>query len=265
MPLTIQNHRLVNVPYVPAKLTGPPITPEILVMHYTATLLGAPVVQAFAAANAAASAHLVLDVDGAFTQMVPFNRRAAHAGASSWKGRPACNGFSIGIEVVNPGPLHQTETGYVETIRRRPWTGDVVHAKHKNGCAFIHWAAYSAEQVDALLEVTRLLVETYSLVDVVGHDDVAPRRKIDPGPAFPLGTFRAVLGERDHDSGDESVTTTMLNVRTGPGVGHTTVTGSPLAKGTAVEVVEVDGSWSLVRTPDVTIEGWVFSRYLTAR
>lgn len=262
MPLTIQNHRLAGVPYVQAKLSGPKITPEILVMHYTATLAGAPVVAAFAAPSAAASVHLVLDVDGSFTQMVPFDQRAAHAGVSSWKGRPACNHFSIGIEVVNPGPLYQTEDGYVETIRRRPWQGEVVHAKHKNGSAFIHWAAYSAEQVDALAEVTRLLVATYSLVDVVGHDDVAPRRKIDPGPAFPLQTFRALLGERDQDGGDESVTTTMLNVRAGPGVHHPTVTGSPLAKGSVVEVVEVDGNWSLVRTPDAATEGWVFSRYL---
>ncbi len=265
MTLKITNHRLDGIPFVAATLTGPQIVPEILVVHYTATLLGPPVVQAFAAPNAAASAHLVLDLDGAFTQMVPFNRRAAHAGPSSWKGRPSCNGYSIGIEVVNPGPLHQTETGYVETIRRRPWRGDVVHAKHKNGGPFIHWAAYSEAQLDALEEVTRVLVDAYSLVDVVGHDDIAPRRKIDPGPAFPLSALRAALRERDGDGGDESVTTTVLNVRSGPGTNHPPVAGSPFPKGQVVEVVEVDGAWSLVRTSDASIEGWVFSKYLAPR
>jgi N-acetylmuramoyl-L-alanine amidase len=262
MPLSIDNHRLVGVPYFQARLSGPTIAPEILVIHYTATLVGPPVVQAFASPSAGASAHLVLDIDGTFTQMVPFNQRAAHAGPSTWRGRPSCNGFSIGIETVNPGPLHRTPIGYVETIRRRPWTGDVVHAKHKNGGPYAHWAAYSEAQLDALEEITHLLFQEYSLVDVVGHDDIAPRRKIDPGPAFPLSSLQAIFGERNTDGGDEYRTTTILNVRSGPGTNHPPVNGSPFPQGKVVEVIEVGGNWSLVRTPDAEIEGWVFAQYL---
>lgn len=262
--MKIVDHQLDEATFRPAHQRGAPIVPELLVIHYTATLGALGVIQAFEAKTAKASAHLVVDLDGTVTQMVEFNRWAAHAGASTWRGKDGCNNFSIGIELVNPGPLYRTGDGYVETIRRRPWNGGVVHARHKNGGGFEHWAAYPAAQLDRLKEIAELLVETYSLKDIVGHDDVAPGRKIDPGPAFPLRDLKALLGDRQENGANVYRTTTVLNVRSGAGTQHGLVAGSPLPPNTFVELIDADGPWRLIRTPNAEIEGWCFGQYLAA-
>jgi N-acetyl-anhydromuramoyl-L-alanine amidase len=98
------------------------------------------------------SAHLVIERTGAITQYVDFNRRAWHAGISSWEGRDVCNDFSIGIEL--------------EGTEDRP---------------------FEARQYEMLEAVLGALFETYprlSLERVVGHQDIAPERKWDPGPCF---------------------------------------------------------------------------------
>lgn len=98
------------------------------------------------------SAHLLIRRDGGIVQFVPFQRRAWHAGASSWRGRVACNDYSIGIEL--------------EGTDDRP---------------------YTAHQYDVLGGVLRALLDTYPRLDartIAGHCDVAPGRKTDPGPAF---------------------------------------------------------------------------------
>ena len=260
--MSVSNHLWTGATFTPAHLRRQVIVPELLVVHYTATLDAVGVIQTFAAKAAKASAHLVIDTDGSVTQMVEFNRWAAHAGKSSWRGRPACNGFSIGVELVNPGPLYRTADGYVETIRRRPWTGEVAHARHKHGGLFQHWAVYPAAQLDRLHEIAAALVEDYHLKDIVGHDDISPGRKIDPGPAFPLRELKALLGDRQLDGENDYRTTTVLNVRTGPGTHFPLVAGSPLAAGTFVEIIHAEPTWSLVRTPDAQVEGWCFGQYL---
>ena len=98
------------------------------------------------------SSHLLVARDGGLTQFVKFTDRAWHAGESSYLGRPACNDFSIGIELEG-----------VDEI------------------------AYSAEQYDALAEAVAALCDAYprlSASRVVGHSDISPGRKTDPGPAF---------------------------------------------------------------------------------
>lgn len=96
------------------------------------------------------SAHLLLRRDGAMTQYVPFHRRAWHAGQSVYLGRSRCNDFSVGIE------LEGTDT-----------------------------MPYSDSQYYRLASVINMLRKTYPTVkDIVGHADIAPGRKTDPGPAF---------------------------------------------------------------------------------
>jgi len=111
------------------------------------------------------------------------------------------------------------------------------------------------------------LFATYGLLDVVGHDDIAPARKTDPGPAFPMDSLRGYLVGRKEDGPAEEVaeryrTTTTLNVRKGPAVSFDTVSGSPLAKGREVEIVADDGAWRHVVTPDAGVEGWVHGKFL---
>jgi AmpD protein len=99
------------------------------------------------------SAHLLIRRDGAMIQFVPFNRRAWHAGESSFNGRARCNDFSIGIE------LEGTDTD-----------------------------RYTDVQYDQLIAVLAALKQRYpTLTDVRGHVDIAPGRKTDPGVAFNWG------------------------------------------------------------------------------
>jgi N-acetyl-anhydromuramoyl-L-alanine amidase len=103
------------------------------------------------------SAHLFIDRRGALTQFVPFERRAWHAGSSSYRGRARCNDFSIGIELEGTDHI-----------------------------------AYEDSQYDALSEVVKTLLERYarlSLDGVVGHQEIAPERKSDPGSAFDWQRF----------------------------------------------------------------------------
>jgi N-acetylmuramoyl-L-alanine amidase len=263
----IENHRIEGVRFEITANLGGEIKPEYLVIHYTVVTTAAATVAAFKNPAVRASAHLVLDLDGTFIQMVPFNRKAWHAGKSSWAGRDGCNDFTIGIEVVNPGPLNKRGSGYVD-VNNRAWHGEVVKARHKNGRApWDYWAAYDPRQLDALREVGPSLVVAYGLKDVVGHDDIAPSRKTDPGPAFPLASVRASLLGRDEDGPEDTgtdryVTTTILNVRKGPAVSFDTVVGSPLAKGREVEILAEDGAWRHVVTADASVEGWAHGRFL---
>ena len=109
------------------------------------------------------SAHLLIDREGTTTQFVPFDRRAWHAGASCWAGRRDCNDFAIGIELEG--------------------TDDV---------------AYTESQYDVLEEVLNALARRYPRLDpaaIVGHNEIAPGRKTDPGPAFDWArVIRAAAG-----------------------------------------------------------------------
>ena len=107
------------------------------------------------------SAHVLIARDGALTQYVPFVRRAWHAGKSEHCGRAACNDFSVGIELEGTDDL--------------PYT----HAQYR-----------------ALGELIASLRRSYPSLrgaDVVGHSDIAPGRKTDPGPAFDWTLFEREL------------------------------------------------------------------------
>lgn len=107
------------------------------------------------------SSHLLIDRGGAITQFVPFDRRAWHAGVSHWCGRDGCNDFSIGIELEGTDTLAYTDAQYEVLV-------SVLCALRR---------AYPAIAADA----------------VVGHCDIAPGRKTDPGVAFDWDRLRRDL------------------------------------------------------------------------
>ena len=84
---------------------GGGITPEYLVMHFTAGRSAESSVTHFKDPSVQVSAHVVIGREGGIWQVVPFNRKAWHAGQSAWAGREGLNGFSIGIEFDNAGKL----------------------------------------------------------------------------------------------------------------------------------------------------------------
>jgi N-acetyl-anhydromuramoyl-L-alanine amidase len=107
------------------------------------------------------SSHVVIERDGAVTQYVRFTERAWHAGTSSYQGREACNDFSVGVE------LEGTDT-----------------------------LPYEAAQYAALAEVVTALCVAYPRLSphrLVGHSDIAPGRKTDPGPAFDWPRARRLI------------------------------------------------------------------------
>jgi AmpD protein len=104
------------------------------------------------------SAHFLVQRDGAITQFVPCGRRAWHAGDSSWRGRARCNDFSIGVELEGADD-----------------------------------APFEPVQYAVLASITRALRARYAIADIVGHSDIAPGRKSDPGPHFDWNRYRALL------------------------------------------------------------------------
>jgi N-acetylmuramoyl-L-alanine amidase len=99
------------------------------------------------------------------------------------------NACAIGIELANAG----NDTDALAWARKQPGFTSVT-ACHRKGGGPQEWEAYPKAQVDTALAVAHALVARYNLDDVTGHDCVAPERKDDPGPAFPMKAFRESLG-----------------------------------------------------------------------
>lgn len=131
-----------------------PIT--MLVLHYTGMPDAASAIQWLANPASKVSAHYVVTEDGRVVRMVDEAKRAWHAGQSYWRGVSDINSASIGIEIVNPGH----EWGY------RP---------------------FPDAQIETLIPLMNDIVRRHHITrgNVVGHSDIAPARKTDPGELFP--------------------------------------------------------------------------------
>jgi N-acetylmuramoyl-L-alanine amidase len=130
----------------------------MIVLHYTGMATAEAALERLRDPDAKVSAHYLVGEDGAVTRLVPEDKRAWHAGASHWRGIADVNSASVGIEVVNPG--------------------------HEHG-----YRAFPEPQVDALIRLVSDVKDRYAITrgNVVGHSDIAPARKRDPGELFPWG------------------------------------------------------------------------------
>ncbi|CAN5283142.1 N-acetylmuramoyl-L-alanine amidase [soil metagenome] len=133
---------------------------SLLVLHYTGMPDAASAINWLANPESKVSAHYVVTEDGKIIRMVAEDKRAWHAGKSQWRGVSDINSASIGIEIVNPGH----EWGY------RP---------------------FPDTQMQALVPLVNDIVQRYRITrgNVVGHSDIAPARKQDPGELFPWHTL----------------------------------------------------------------------------
>lgn len=243
-------------------------SPQYLVMHYTAATTAQSAINWFLRKEAAASAHLLIDRNGDIVQFAPFNVVTWHAGQSQWNGLSGLNKCSIGIELVNGGKLMKSGSGYVCPVDRKVVpASEVVQARHRNEAAEAPWQEYTEAQLETAMGVGVLLIQNYGLKDVLGHDDISPFRKTDPGPAFPSASFKArVMGRKD-EAADIYKTNAVVNIRSGPATIHPTLT-DPLPANTQVRVLKREGNWSFVEVLDslhglMDLEGWVFSKYLS--
>ncbi len=270
--MKIVRHRLYKddgapYPFVPSPNKGGNVEHRYLVMHYTAAPNSEAAIRALTNRKRKASAHVVIGGDGSITQLVSFHRVAWHAGASSWEGLNGLNQYSLGIELDNAGRLERHGEKWRAWFGGEYDTTDVIEAVHKNQAAPSGWHIFTPEQIEVALELSSLLVERYGLLDIVGHDDISPGRKVDPGPAFPMASFRASVLGRAEDEAIHYETATNLNIRTGPGTHYGKIVDSPLPTGTPVEILDQQGSWRFVDVLDtiddvMDLQGWVHGRYL---
>ncbi len=152
---------------------------DMIVLHYTGMASGAAALARLTDAASKVSCHYLVEEDGAIFALVPEGKRAWHAGASSWKGDTETNARAIGIEIVNPGH----EWGY----RKFPKT-----------------------QIDLVIALVKDIRTRHDIpvARVLGHSDVAPQRKEDPGELFPwkrLAEEGLAIGPYEGD-GDPSIT-----------------------------------------------------------
>ena len=150
--------------------------PDMLVLHYTGMLSAQMALEKLCSTKSEVSAHYFVFEDGHIVQSVPEARRAWHAGVSSWHGETDINSCSIGIEIANPG--------------------------HDND-----YRDFPKRQIAALTTLCRGILTRYRIPPdrVLGHSDVAPSRKRDPGEKFPwrtlaesgVGTWLAPVPIRD--------------------------------------------------------------------
>ena len=180
--MMIRDHRIDGVRYVKARSFGGPISPSLIVLHDTAgRLTPHSSVEWFQNQDCKVSAHVVIERDGAITQMVPFDRKAFHAGQSKWDGRTFLNGFSVGIEIVSPGKLDATG---------KAWFGACTTEGIEHKATDVHgdgwWLPYTEAQIASVVSVCRALCEHYPEGnEIIGHHHCSPGRKIDPNPLFP--------------------------------------------------------------------------------
>lgn len=128
---------------------------DMLILHYTGMKTARAALDRLRDPGAAVSSHYVVDEDGTVFRLVPEDRRAWHAGVSHWRGHAALNARSVGIEIVNPGH----EWGYRD---------------------------FPVLQLAAVCDLCLLILARHAIParNVVGHSDVAPDRKEDPGERF---------------------------------------------------------------------------------
>jgi len=281
--MKIIDHRLHHddgtpYPFKPSPHVGPVINPRWLVIHYTASGSPSEAINWFAAPESKVSAHVVIGKDGSITQCVPFNRRANHAGKSTWKGVSGLNSHSIGFELDGFGYLGITGPGKWKFRSTIIPDSEVVVTKHKFGSPHGGWPKYPEAQLKAALELAQLVVREYKLEDVVGHDDISPGRKQDPGPTFPMESFRAsatqppaapaVIVAVPAAGGAQPIprfrVKTTLNVRGGPAPTNPTVAGSPLQPGAIVRGAEEQGGWRRIKAEGSGVAGWVSAQFLEA-
>jgi N-acetylmuramoyl-L-alanine amidase len=171
---------------------------ELVVLHYTGMASGLAALDRLCDPATRVSAHHLIEEDGSLWSLVPEAERAWHAGRSWWRGRERLNDVSIGIELVNPGHAHGL----------RP---------------------FPEPQIEALLVLLQAIRARWPIapVGVLGHCEIAPDRKLDPGERFPwwrlaragIGPWPSVAPPRPPDVGSADRLLAAIGFRppAGPG------------------------------------------------
>lgn len=198
MSHSIKNN-IVHVNNLPIKFHESPnsrnnLNAKYLILHFTASDNFENVLKRFADVNSKVSAHFVCGRNGELSQCVSLNRVSYHAGTSSWKNIVGLNGSSIGIEMVNFGPLTKKGNKFYSWTNKEILQDNVyIDSKGKP------WHAYTHSQLETVFDLAKFLVKEFCLIDVINHSDVSPGRKTDSGPAFDIEELRyQIFGRKNH-------------------------------------------------------------------
>ncbi len=238
----------------PNPLTSAQASERYLIIHATegASVKGA--VGTFKA-RGGLSIHLILGKDGKETvQMLSFDKGGKHANEY--------NNKSIGIELDYPGDLRESGSKY--QLRSEYEEHEYIRAWALNDSRFRYWPLYPKEQLDALLKISRLLIDTYRIKDVVGHEELYSY-KLDPGPAFPILQFREELLGITGRSIVLQETARKVQLRNQPGDDFTFLSATRIPAGTPVSVINEFDRWCLISVMaevdgNPWLMGWVEKR-----
>jgi N-acetylmuramoyl-L-alanine amidase len=211
---------------------------------------------------------------GELTRLAPTNISTWHAAQSSWRGKPIVNGFSIGIEIVNPGIMQRTPAG-----EARAWFGQTFEIgkfgiearstpEHGSGL----WMPYTAGQIETVNGICGALTAAYpTIADITTHWAISPGRKVDTNPLFPLEQLRSRVSGRDDapvGDGTDAATTVGVNMRRWPSLADNVIRVLPagsrlrtIRSGICANAGEA-ARWFLVQG-GAAGEGWVHGAYIT--
>lgn len=162
--MSIQSFSIDQTRY---QATGKSHRIQFIVLHYTAED-NATSIQKLTTERVSSHYLILSGSDHKIYQLVPDHEKAWHAGMSSFRGKNFLNDISIGIEIVNTGilPQYQRDQGYHQ---------------------YTHYQDYEAQQIEKIAQLLKQLIKKYDIPprNIVGHSDIAPTRKIDPGAKFP--------------------------------------------------------------------------------
>lgn len=284
--MKIKSNWIEGVERAPTKKMGGVIKPIGIVYHYTAGWTTRGDVATLSTSDRQASAHLVVGRDGEVVQIVPFNRKAWHAGPSKYGKLVGLNDYTIGIEISNAGWIKRLSNGnfmdqygqqiepsgrFVGQNRKThtpPADWPVVHHS-RLATGTYSWEPFYPPQLDALDEITAALLQAYpSIKFMVSHEEIDTRGwKTDPGVLYPMNRYKKMLENRGQDySTDPTVSPDDKPVfvkiwrplRVDP-YEQAEQKGAFVA-GQLVYVNKVDGNWSHVYGDGG--EGWVLSEFL---
>lgn len=244
---------------------------KFIVVHYTAGVSFDADVKTLSSSDVQASCQLVVSPEGKVTQIGSFQDVEWHAGRSSWRGYQNLNAYSIGIELTNPGWVEFAYSKDGVNYFKYPggkvgWNDKddtIVQAKHPNGGPVRYWVRFTEAQLAALDGIIRALMAAYpSIQEVVGHDMIAPDRKIDPGPCLPAGFYNK-YNQKAAETQPKTLVVyntkgSGVNVRSGAGTQFPRVV--LLQDGSKVTELERQPLWVKVRTERG--EGWASRDYL---
>ena len=244
--------------------------PDTIIIHFTAGRDAKSAIKTLTDPKVKASAHLVVGRDGSITQLVPFNTIAWHAGKSAYDGRIGLNEYSIGIEIDNAGRLEKQGEKFFSWFGREYAAADVYEGVHRNESAPTLWHRYQEQDIETVREICAALIQAYPIKQILGHEEIAPGRKTDPGPAFPLDRLREKLLAADrHENeapvppavkplGNGVVTASTLNIRKDP-LASAPKAADPLPRGTAVRILDRKPGWLYVAAE---CRGWVSADFI---